>query len=50
MGSDNGTNVLSVMYIPGEARMYVGFEYGSGKKYFTACCGVYVHVDMNKWF
>lgn len=30
MGKDDGTNVLSVMYIPGDLRMYVGFEYGEG--------------------
>ena len=25
MGHDDGTNVLSVLYIPGDLRMYVGF-------------------------
>ena len=46
MGKDDGTNVLSVMFIPGELRMYVAFEYGEGQKYHTAGCGVYVHIDM----
>jgi hypothetical protein len=50
MGQNNGTNVLSVMYVPGDLRMYVGFEYGFGDKYLVASCGVYVHMDMKEWF
>ncbi len=50
MGKNNGTNVLSVMYVPGDLRMYVGFEYGFGDKYLVASCGVYVHMDMKEWF
>lgn len=46
---DNGTNVISVLYTPATLEMYVGFEYGVGKDYKTACCGVYVYVDMAKW-
>ncbi len=47
---DDGTNVLSVMYIPAESRAYVGFEYSSGSSYKTACCGVYVDIDFKEWF
>lgn len=50
MGKDDGTNVLSAMFIPGDLRMYVAFEYGSGDKYLTGGCGVYVHLDMKEWF
>lgn len=49
-GKDNGTNVLSVMFVPGDLRMYVAFEYGQGDKYHTACCGVYVKMEMQDWF
>ena len=38
------------MFVPGEQRMYVAIEYGSGSSYRTACCGVYVHMDMSAWF
>jgi hypothetical protein len=50
MGKDNGTNVISVMYVPHDGRMYLGFEYGVGDKYRTACCGVYVKMDMKEWW
>lgn len=47
---DNGTNVISVMFIPGEQRMYAAIEYGSGSTYRTACCGVYLNIDLSQWF
>jgi hypothetical protein len=50
MGSDNGTNVISVMYVPNELKMFVAFEYGEKDQYLTACCGVYVEMDMREWF
>lgn len=49
-GKDNGTNIISVMFIPGEQRMYAAVEYGSGNTYRTACCGVYLNIDMAPWF
>ena len=49
-GKDNGTNIISVMFIPGESRMYAAMEYGSGDSYRTACCGVYLNIDLNPWF
>lgn len=49
-GTDNGTNVISVMFIPGEERMYAAVEYGSGSIYRTACCGVYLNIDLKRWF
>ena len=45
-----GINVISVMFIPGEERMYAAMEYGSGDSYRTACCGVYLNIDMKRWF
>ena len=47
---DNGTNVISVLFVPGEQRMYAAIEYGSGATYRTASCGVYLHLDMGRWF
>jgi hypothetical protein len=47
---DNGTNVISVMFIPAEQRMYAAIEYGSGSNYRTACCGVYLNIDLTTWF
>ena len=49
-GKDNGTNIISVMFVPGEQKMYTGFEYGSEDSYRTACCGVYLKIDMTPWF
>ena len=46
MGKDNGTNVISVLYIPNDVKMYLAFEYGTRDNYHTACCGVYVKMDM----
>lgn len=47
---DNGTNVISVLFVPGELKMYAAIEYGEGDTYKTACCGVYVEMDMRRWF
>ena len=30
--------------------MWAGFEYGFNTTFRSACCGVYVEVDMKKWF
>ena len=49
-GHNHGNNILSAMFIPGEQRMYVAMEYGEGKTYQTACCSVYLNMDMKKWF
>jgi hypothetical protein len=49
-GEDHGTNILSVMFIPGEQKMYAAIEYGAGETYQTACCGVYLYIDMAPWF
>lgn len=46
----NGINVISVLFIPGEERMYAAMEYGSGDNFRTACCGVYLNIDMKRWF
>lgn len=46
MGSDDGTNVISVVYVPIESRMFLAFEYGEKDKYHTAGCGVYVDINM----
>ena len=47
---DNGTNVISAMFVPASQSMYMAFEYGSGSEYKTACCGVYIHIDLRRWF
>ena len=49
-GKDDGTNVISVMFVPGEQRMYAAIEYGSGETYRTACCGVYLNINLADWF
>lgn len=49
-GKDNGTNIISVMFVPGEHKMYAAYEYGEGKTYRTACCGVYLKIDLSPWF
>jgi hypothetical protein len=49
-GSNKGNNILSAMFIPGESRMYVAIEYGEGKTYQPACCGVYLNMDLAPWF
>ena len=30
--------------------MWAGFEYGYKETFRSACCGVYVEMDMKKWF
>jgi hypothetical protein len=30
--------------------MYAAVEYGSGDSYRTACCGVYLNIDLTEWF
>ena len=47
---DDGTNVISAVFLPGEQKMYMAFEYGIGDSYKTACCGVYVETDLRVWF
>jgi hypothetical protein len=49
-GKDDGTNVISALFIPGEERMYAAVEYGTGDSYRTACCGVYLNIDLSSWF
>lgn len=49
-GKDAGTNVISVTFVPGESRMYTAMEYGVGDKWKSACCSVYVHIDLKPWF
>ena len=49
-GQDKGTNIMSVMFAPGDQRMYAAIEYGSGNSYRTACCGVYLNIDLAPWF
>lgn len=45
-----GINVISVTYDPKELVMWAGFEYGFGSTFRSACCGVYVEIDMKKWW
>eukprot|EP01013_Petalomonas_cantuscygni_P027614 TRINITY_DN506_c0_g1_i1.p1 TRINITY_DN506_c0_g1~~TRINITY_DN506_c0_g1_i1.p1 ORF type:complete len:513 (-),score=123.05 TRINITY_DN506_c0_g1_i1:1896-3434(-) len=45
-----GSNILSVTFVPAEARMYVAFEEGRGAAHVPACCGSYVAVDMKPFF
>jgi hypothetical protein len=49
-GADQGTNVISVVFVPSDERMYVSFEYGYNETYRTGGCGVYVNMDMSQWF
>jgi hypothetical protein len=49
-GNNKGNNILSAMFVPGEQRMYVALESGQDKTYQTACCGVYLKMDMSVWF
>lgn len=49
-GKDDGTNVISVTFVPGEERMYTAMEYGSGDNWKSACCSAYVHIDLKPWF
>lgn len=49
-GNNKGNNILSAMFIPGEQRMYVAMEYGQDKTYQTACCSVYLNMNMAPWF
>ena len=44
-----GVNVISVSYDPGNLKMWAGFEYGFNDTFRSACCGVYVEMDMKKW-
>ena len=45
-----GLNVISALYAPGQLKMWVGFQYGSGHSFLPACCGVYVEIDMKDWW
>lgn len=47
---NDGNNIISAMFVPGDQKMYVAVEYGEGKTYKTACCGVYLNIDMTPWF
>jgi hypothetical protein len=49
-GKDEGNNVISAMFIPGEQRMYAAMEYGEGPTYRTGACGVYINITLAKWF
>jgi hypothetical protein len=49
-GKDDGINIISALFVPGEERMYAAVEYGSGNNFKTACCGVYLHIDLKQWF
>lgn len=44
-----GINVISVTYDPQELIMWAAFEYGFEKTFRSACCGVYVEMNMRKW-
>ena len=45
----DGVNVISVAFEPESLKMWAGFEYSSGKTFRSACCGVYVEMDMAPW-
>jgi hypothetical protein len=42
--------VISVMYHPKSLTMWAAFEYGFKETFRSGCCGVYVKIDMKKWF
>eukprot|EP00331_Platyophrya_macrostoma_P013477 CAMPEP_0176408802 /NCGR_PEP_ID=MMETSP0127-20121128/2155_1 /TAXON_ID=938130 /ORGANISM="Platyophrya macrostoma, Strain WH" /LENGTH=511 /DNA_ID=CAMNT_0017788131 /DNA_START=3 /DNA_END=1538 /DNA_ORIENTATION=+ len=41
-----GSNVLSVVYVPGEHRFYAAWENGSGQNWSPAACSGYIHFDL----
>lgn len=45
-----GINVISVMYSPNDLKMWAAFQYGKDDTFRSACCGVYVEIDMRSWF
>jgi hypothetical protein len=45
-----GLNVISVLYQPSKLKMWAAFEYGYKDTFRSACCGVYVEIDLTKWF
>jgi len=45
-----GSNVVSATYYPKDLVMWAAFEYGSKDTFRSACCGVYVKVDLKPWF
>lgn len=44
-----GINVISVAYDPQELIMWTAFEYGFNQTFRSACCGVYVEIDLKRW-
>jgi hypothetical protein len=42
-----GSNILSVVYVPGEHRFFVAWEDGSGSTWRpAACAAAYLHIDL----
>ena len=44
----NGDNVLSVAYVPGEARFFVAWEDGSGSAWRPAACAPYLAFNITQ--
>lgn len=45
-----GSNVISVTYYPKDLKMWAAFEYGYKDTFRSACCGVYIKIDLKPWF
>ena len=41
-----GLNVISVTYQPQDLKMWAAFEYGYEDTFKSACCSVYLEMDM----
>lgn len=48
--NNQGENIISVVYMPKEFKMWAAFEYGTKQTFKSACCGVYVEIDLKRWF
>jgi len=46
----DGSNVLSVMFMPGDQVAYAAWEDNSGANWRPACCNTYIKIDFTKWF
>lgn len=45
-----GSNVISVAYYPKDLMMWAAWEYGANETFRSACCGVYVKIDLKPYF
>jgi hypothetical protein len=45
-----GSNIMSIMFQPGQAKIWAAWEDGSGAQWVPAPCAAYIEMDLSVFF